>query len=205
MNKADLYPESILERLCLEVTPQSLIDIGCGSNSPIQRFSKRIPHCVGMDGFLPSIEKSQQLNIHHEYIHGELLTSLAKLSSKSYDIAIAMDVIEHFDKSDGWKLWNEMERIARKRVIIFTPNGFLAQGVYDQNPHQLHRSGWTTKEFIDRGYGVYGVNGLKWLKGECAKPRIKPRWLGNRISDFSQFFTYSRPELAFQIMAYKTF
>lgn len=203
MNKADLYPEAVLEKLCLEVSPQSLLDVGCGSNSPIQRFSKKILRCVGMDGFLPSIEKSKEKNIHHEYIHGELLASLAKIPNHSYDVVIAMDVIEHFDKSDGWKLWYELERIAKKRVIIFTPNGFLKQGEYDENPHQLHRSGWTTKEFTDRGYGVIGINGLKFLKGELAKPRIKPRWLGNRISDYSQFFTYSRPVLAFQLMAYK--
>lgn len=204
MNKADLYLEPILEKICLEVSPQTLLDVGCGANSPIQRFSKKIPHCVGLDGFLPSIEKSKAKKIHHEYIHGELFESLEKIPSKSYDIVIAMDVIEHFEKADGWRLWSELERISKKRTVVFTPNGFLPQGEYDENPHQLHRSGWTTQEFIDRGYSVCGVNGLKFLKGEFGAPRIKPRWLGNLISDHTQFFTHSRPELAFQILGHKT-
>lgn len=205
MNKTDLYLEPILEKLCLEVAPDSLLDVGCGSDSPIRRFSKKIPRCVGIDGFLPSIEKASDQKIHHEYLHGDLLKSLAELPSKSFDIAIAIDVIEHFDKKDGWTLWAEMERLARKRVVIFTPNGFLPQGEYDTNPHQLHRSGWVTSEFADRGYQVCGINGLKFLKGERALPRIKPRWLGNRLSDYTQFFTYSRPKWAFQILATKTF
>lgn len=203
MKKTDLYLDSILEKICMEVSPTSLLDVGCGANSPIQKFSARIPQTVGMDGFLPSIEKSREKKIHKEYIQGDLMHSLAVQKSKSFDVVIAMDVIEHFEKDQGWKFLLELERIARKRVIIFTPNGFLPQGEYDENPHQLHRSGWEVKEFIDRGYAVCGINGLKWLKGEFGAPRFKPRWLANRLSDYSQFLTFSRPSLAFQILAYK--
>lgn len=187
----------------MEVPHESLLDVGCGANSPIQKFSSKIPHSVGLDGFLPSIEKSRSKKIHREYIHGELLSTLAGMKSKSFDIVISMDVIEHFEKDQGWKLLIALERIASKRVVVFTPNGFLPQGEYDENPHQLHRSGWHTDEFIKRGYAVCGINGLKWLKGEFGAPRLKPRWLANRISDYTQFFTYSRPSLAFQLLAYK--
>ncbi len=203
MKKTDLYLDALLEKFCMEVSPESLLDVGCGSNSPIQRFSSKIPKTVGMDGFLPSIEKSRAKNIHRQYIEGDLLQSLASTKSKSFDIVIAMDVIEHFEKDQGWKFLGELERIASKRVIVFTPNGFLPQGEYDDNPNQLHCSGWEIKEFIDRGYAVFGVNGLKWLKGEYGAPRFKPRWLANRISDYTQFITYSRPSLAFQLLAVK--
>jgi hypothetical protein len=43
MNKADLYPESILERLCLEVTPQSLIDIVADPILRSRDFRKEYP------------------------------------------------------------------------------------------------------------------------------------------------------------------
>lgn len=203
MNKAELYLDSILEKRCMEMSPTSLLDVGCGANSPIQKFSAKISRTVGMDGFLPSIQKSRGKNIHREYIHGELMKSLASLQSKSFDVVISMDVIEHFEKNQGWKFLSELERIASKRVIVFTPNGFLSQGEYDENPHQLHRSGWEVSEFTERGYAVCGINGFKWLKGEYGAPRFKPRWLANRISDYTQFFTYARPSLAFQILAYK--
>lgn len=205
IRKSDYYLEPLLEKACLEVAPQTLMDVGCGANSPIQRFSKKIPKTIGLDGFLPSIEKSRARNIHHEYILGDLFESLSKVESKSIDIVVSLDVIEHFEKEMGWKFLAELERITRKRLIVFTPNGFLPQGEYDGNPHQLHRSGWITDEFAQRGFRVHGINGLKWLKGEYAIPRFKPRRFFNRISDYSQIFTYSKPEIAFQLLAIKDF
>jgi len=205
MNKTDLYLESILEKLCIEVSPESLLDVGCGASSPIQKFSSKINRTVGIDGFSPSIQKSRAKKIHQEYIQGDLMSSMAALKSKSFDVVIAMDVIEHFEKDRGWKFLGELERLASKRVIVFTPNGFLPQGEYDENPAQLHRSGWEVNEFIERGYAVCGINGLKWLKGEYGAPAFKPRWLANRVSDFTQFFTHSRPSLAFQILANRDF
>ena len=205
MKKTDLYLEPILEKLCLEVSPQSLLDVGCGSNSPIHRFSGKIPETVGMDGFQPSIDQASKKGIHKNYIVGDVMKSLAVTPSKSFDVVIAIDVIEHFEKEPGWFFLSELERVAKKRVIIFTPNGFLPQGEYDENPHQLHRSGWEVSEFIAKGYQVSGINGLKWIKGERAVPRFKPRWLANRLSDYSQFFTYSHPSLAFQLLASRDF
>lgn len=205
MNKSDLYLDSILEKQCMMISPESLLDVGCGANSPIQKFSAKIQRTVGIDGFLPSIQKSRVKNIHREYIHGDLMSSMSALKSKSFDVVIAMDVIEHFEKEQGWKFLGELERLARKRVIVFTPNGFLPQGEYDENPNQLHRSGWEVEEFIERGYSVCGINGFKWLKGEYGAPRFKPRWLANRISDYTQFITHSRPSLAFQILATRDF
>jgi len=64
----------------------------------------------------------------------------------SFDCVLASDVIEHFSKEEGYKLIEMMEKIARRKVIIYTPNGFLKQGEYDNNPWQVHKSGWNVKE-----------------------------------------------------------
>jgi len=60
-----------------------------------------------------------------EFIQGNVTSDLAAIESKSFDIVIAMDLIEHLPKSDGYKLLYEMERIARKACMIMTPNGFV--------------------------------------------------------------------------------
>jgi len=39
---------------------KSLLDVGCGSNSPIKSFSKKL-YCVGVDAFYASIEKSKKI------------------------------------------------------------------------------------------------------------------------------------------------
>ena len=41
--------------------PESLLDVGCGSDSPVQFLRNRPAQLVGVDGFLPSIEKSISL------------------------------------------------------------------------------------------------------------------------------------------------
>ena len=84
---------------------------------------------------------------------------------RSVDVVMALDLIEHLDKEDGLKILMSMEKIARKKLIIFTPLGFLPLKPYD-TILQLHRSGWYPKEFRTRGYKCRGVNGLFFLRGE---------------------------------------
>jgi len=61
---------------------KSLLDVGCGSNSPIKYFSKNI-YSVGVDGFLPSIKKSEQLKIHNKYYKMDLLNIGKKFKENS--------------------------------------------------------------------------------------------------------------------------
>jgi hypothetical protein len=70
------------------------------------------------------------------------------------DTAVSIDVIEHLEKDAGRAMVEEMVRIATRRVVIFTPLGFLPQECGDvdswgmQGQHwQTHRSGWTPEDF----------------------------------------------------------
>jgi hypothetical protein len=67
-------------------------------------------------------------------------------------VSWAADLIEHLGKEDGFRLLEHMELIARKVVVIVTPNGFIAQHLTDGNPLQIHRSGWTAHEMKALGY-----------------------------------------------------
>lgn len=80
----------------------------------------------------------------------QALHVLPMLLDRDYDLVYALDVIEHLEKADGRRLLNELERVARRRVLIFTPNGFQPQE--DENPWNVHRSGWTPDDFRRRGY-----------------------------------------------------
>ena len=182
---------------------KSLLDVGCGSNSLIKSFSKKL-NCVGVDAFSPSIEKSKNLKIHNKYHKMDVLDIGKNFKPNSFDCVLASDLIEHLDKDDGFKLIEMMEKIAKNKVIIFTPNGFLPQGEYDNNPWQVHKSGWTVKEMKKRGYKVIGINGWKTLRGEYARLRFWPSYFWLIISDITQFFVRNNPEKAFQILCIKT-
>lgn len=182
---------------------KTLLDVGCGSNSPIFPFSHKL-HAIGVDAFLPSIDKSKQANIHSEYHQIDVLDITNHFDANSIDCVLASDLIEHLTKEDGYILLSAMEKIAKQRIIIFTPNGFLEQGVYDNNPFQLHLSGWTVQEMEDLGYKVIGIAGWKPIRGEYAAVRFKPKFLWTIISDLTQIFVRNNPKYAFQILCIKT-
>ncbi len=180
----------------------SVLDVGCGASSPIKEFSNNF-YSVGVDAFKPSIEKSKKNKIHNEEYFMDVMDINKKFKKNSFDCVIAIDLIEHLSKEDGLILIKRMEEIAKKKIIIFTPNGFLEQGVYDNNKWQIHNSGWGVKEMKNLGYRVIGINGWKPLRGDYAKIKYKPRYLWLIVSDITQLFLRKMPESAFQILCVK--
>jgi hypothetical protein len=178
---------------------KSFLELGCGSDSPVKYFSKEF-RSTGVDIFEPYIKKSREKGIHDEY----RLMDVRKLNfePRSFDAVLALDLIEHLTKKEGEKLLSDMERIARKKVIVFTPNGFLGQQKYDENINQVHKSGWTVSEMRARDYRVLGVNGIKLLGGRGKLRSLRnPFWWV--VSDVTQLFTYHFPEHSFQILCVK--
>lgn len=181
---------------------RSLLDLGCGSSSPIKSFSKKL-YCMGVDSFEPSIEKSKKEKIHNDYCKIDVLDIDKKFTPGSFDCVAALDLIEHLTKEEGARLIEMIEIIARKKVIIFTPNGFLLQREGDDNPRQVHKSGWSVEEMKKRGYDVIGINGWKQLRGERTSVRFWPKYFWLFISDMTQFFVKNKPDKACQILCTK--
>lgn len=139
---------------------QSVLDLGCGSDSPIKYCN--IAYSVGVDAFKPYIEESKSKKIHTNYILGDI-TKL-NFEPQSFDAVILIDVLEHLEKEKGEQLLEKVERWARKKVILSTPNGFLPQRSIDENPFQAHRSGWIVEEIKKLGYKACGMAG--WRRGK---------------------------------------
>jgi len=97
-----------------------------------------------------------------------------------------------------------MERIASKKIVIATPNGFLPQGNYGTNEYQKHLSGWEVEEMQKLGFKVLGVYGYKSLRGETHNLRYKPKIFWGVVSLLSHYFyTRSHPEQAAAILCIK--
>ncbi len=193
---------SILEREVVG-TCQSLLDVGCGASSPIRHFAARLGYSVGVDAFEASLAASQAARIHHAYKRVDVLQIGRSFPSKSFDCVVALDLIEHLQKADGLELIAMMEGIARKKVIVFTPNGFLPQPPYDGNKFQEHLSGWEVAEMEALGFRVVGVNGWKPLRGPRAEPRWWPTPFWHVASFLTRPLTEGRPTHAFQILCVK--
>ena len=141
------------------------------------------------------------------FIQGNVTSDLAALENKSFDIVIAMDLLEHMPKSDGYKLLYEMERIARKASMIMTPNGFVWQPPNSENPYNHHLSGWTPGELRKFGWKrILGVVGFKALFKEFAEVRFGSKIkLLRIISLSSSIIIYRLPSMAFSFVAIKKF
>lgn len=194
-----IYPRTISS--ILDNNYRSLLDVGCGSSALLQPVCARIPFTVGVDAHDESIHCSRAAGVHKDYVCMDILGVADHFGPASFDVVTALDVIEHLEKGDGFKLLEVLETVARRLVVVFTPNGFLPQSAIEDNPWQVHRSGWHVADFEGRGYEVLGMNGWKPLRGEGWQPRIRPPALGHRLSAVTQPLVTHRPRRAFQLLA----
>lgn len=182
---------------------KTLLDVGCGFNSPVQHLSSRPEHLVGIDGFSPVIDQSRTKGIHDEYHHMSLLEIEQHFGPETFDCVLASDIVEHFSEQEALCLMRQMEKIARRMIVIYTPNGFLPQGEEYGNPFQRHISGWTVTTMDSMGYKVIGIEGLRCLREEMARIRWRPHRFWLMVSLLSQSFVRKRPAHAFRLLCVK--
>ncbi|MBI3502610.1 MAG: class I SAM-dependent methyltransferase [Bacteroidetes bacterium] len=182
---------------------KTLCDIGCGFYPTLKKVTQAMNFSVGVDAHAPSLEKAKKENIYSEYVCSDIKKYLTELPAQSFDAVMALDLIEHLTKEEGKWLMQQMERVAKKKVVLFTPNGFVPQQPYDNNPYQEHKSGWDWNEMQGCGYKVLGFGGYKTLRGERAAIQYKPRIFWKYFSYFTQLFTHKNPKHAFSILCIK--
>lgn len=176
----------------------SIIDAGCGKDSMIGAFNC---YKIGVDLWQPYIDDSKRKRLHNEYVNGDILEYLKMCKDKSIDGIYFGAVVEHVDAVKGKLFLLEAERVARKKVIVITTNGYIRHEEIDGNPYQAHLSGWYVDYFKSIGYEVYGLFGIRPLRGEAGVTKIKPVILGETISNLTQYFTYKHPNYAFELYA----
>lgn len=180
----------------------TVLDVACGAYSPLRAIKKTF-YSEGIDIFKPYVLRSKKLKIHDKYTLGDITKLYNFYKKKSFDAVICLDVIEHFTKPQARKLITSLEEIAQKRVILMTPNGFYHQDSLENNPHQEHKSGWNVKELQELGYRVFGLRGLKYIRGEHASIKYKPWFIWGILSFISEPVLYFYPQLSYQLFAIK--
>ena len=194
-------PEALMESAIGDA--RTVLDVGCGSNSPLRRFRRRYDRAVGVDLFAPALEESAAAGIHDEYRQLDVLRLEEEFDSRSFDAVVAFDLVEHLSLEDAGRLFGIMERLARKRVVVHTPNGFIPQHEYDGNPLQVHRSGWTPARMRELGFTVRGSNGFRVLRGEEGRTRWRPERFWGVLTRLTEPIAYRAPRLAYQLLCVK--
>lgn len=214
-----LYSSKFLERLfhtlgyCLQKELEgceSVLDLGCGPSSPLQHC-RGVKYSVGVEPFGPYLEESKKLGIHSEYLDKRIED--LDFPEGSFDAVLMIEVLEHLPKEVGLDVLKKCQRWAKKKVIISSPNGFLAQKELDHNSLQKHLSGWDYRAMRGRGFKCRGLAGLKFLRQEnqeetmgdnlLSSIRFRPRFFWFVVATLSQLLTYYLPQLAFGLFSVK--
>jgi len=146
--------------------PDTVLDVGAGfgkygalarefaSPSRVDALDVTAPRLPGYD---------------HVYL-GDLraLERVLPADAPRYDLALFVDVIEHFEKAEGHRVLAELLRHARK-VLVTTPLGFRPQEIPGM-PFETHRSGWWPWDF-----GRYRVHRRQAFPGHYTRHLGLPR------------------------------
>lgn len=144
---------------------KTILDLACGQGKPMEliKYRMKVKRAVGVDLFEPYIEQAKKKHIHDQYILADIRK--VKFRPKSFDIVLASHVLEHLSKKDAFGVLDNMERWAKKQVIVTTPIGEHYHALEDGNILQLHVSSFMPVDFEKRGYKIKKY-GWKWLLGD---------------------------------------
>ena len=200
-----LFHKFFLNRIAAAIKPNAaVLELGAGKFTYLNLIKQNF-HKTAIDISENAINHSKEKGIYNDYIVGDVTNLQRYISEKSFDSVVAFDLIEHVSKEQGLELLKSIEKIAKHSIIIYTPNGFLPQDEFDNNPFQKHLSGWDFDEMKKLGYEVYGINGYKKLRGAYALPTIRPGFVGYFLSNWSWVFLefFGKPEKSFAILCIK--
>ncbi|MDD5044242.1 MAG: class I SAM-dependent methyltransferase [Candidatus Omnitrophica bacterium] len=188
----------------------SVLDLGCGPYSPLQHC-KNVEYSVGVEAFGPYFEESKKNKIHSEYIFADL--QKLDFEEKRFDAVIMIEVLEHLSEKEGLAMLEKAQRWAKKKIVVTSPNGFIAQKEVDNNPLQKHLSGWDYQKMRKLGFNIHGLAGLRCLRREVQNDtmdddlmtsiRFQPRPLWFLLAALSQTVTYFMPQAAFELFSVK--
>jgi SAM-dependent methyltransferase len=181
----------------------SVLDVGCGSHSQLVNLRDRLSRLTGIDAFPAALAEAQRRGAFDSLVEGRVQELDKLFDANAYDVVAAIDLLEHLDEEDGARLLEPMERVATGRVVVLTPNRFVPQGELDGNPWQVHRSGWSPRQFRLRGFTVRGMHGLRALRSEEAYIRFRPHRFWAVVSDFTAPVARVVPSLAYHLIATK--
>lgn len=149
--------------------PESVLDLGIGFgmqgalvrqyvDQGIQPFKTRL---IGVEGFeeyrnpVWDIYDNVVINDIKEWVDVQTDYGLYYTPAVCFDMIIMTDVIEHFEKEEGFEIAKDLMKLLNPGgiVLIGTPGIFQEQGAAYGNEYERHRSAWSAFDF-PAGYEI---------------------------------------------------
>ena len=138
----------------------SFLDVGCGHGKwgyllKKYRWTESEPvEVVGIDLFEPHLRTLEREGIYDRLFHASA-TELP-FPDKSFDSAVACEVLEHLSQADGPRLISELKRVCRRSFVVTTPNypclrdGAETAGGF--NEYEAHKHNFLYREFCSLNF-----------------------------------------------------
>lgn len=131
----------------------SILDAACGLSLKSRYISAQIR--VGVDIY-EEYFKHIESDVPYVVIKYDIRKLREIFMPKSFDLVIAIDVMEHLKKEESLDVLKQCQEIARKAIIIETPRGYLPTNIditgHGGHQWQTHRSEWQPEEFEKIGF-----------------------------------------------------
>ena len=142
--------------------PKTILDLGCGDGNLMELLAEgKRWQVTGVDLYAKKVKIASKRSIFIEVFKADIIKFVKQqiIKRKKYDVVFCSQVIEHLDRKQGEELLSSVESIASQRIIIGTPREFMEQPIsyLGDNPHQVHKSGWSEEDFRKRDYKVFGI------------------------------------------------
>ncbi len=133
----------------------SVLEPGSMFGSQLRNIQR--PAMVGIEIHKPYIDRAWK-DPRVRYIHGDAVAVMEAMASKSFDGILISDFLEHLEKPYATLFLQYADRIARKRIWIWIPEGIAPQDkdIYKLGAdiHQTHRSTWYAKDLEAVGFDI---------------------------------------------------
>jgi len=147
-----------LARINLENLHLFQVEGDHGQQRPKQEWRVRIDGIEGCAVYLTPVHDY----CYNHIIIGDALEILPTLPSQSYDLILAIDILEHLTFNDGLMFLSQMKRMTTKAALISTPKIFIPQEI-EANPYENHRSLWTKDDLVSCDFTTILPNEISWI------------------------------------------
>jgi SAM-dependent methyltransferase len=187
----------------LDKNSRTILDVGCGKGEPMTFINRKGKFkAVGIDIFKPYLEKSKRKGVYQDLILGDV--RFLPFKENSFDAIICLEVLEHLEKQYGEYLLSELERVARKQILLTTPVGRYELHPFEGNPYQEHKHIWSPEELKEKGYNKVRGVGFRGMGGEQSLAFHLPCFLQPfrcGIYSLGTLFSYFFPKISCHMVA----
>jgi cyclopropane fatty-acyl-phospholipid synthase-like methyltransferase len=132
-----------------EIKPNTILEIGVGCGKWGLLCFEYLKFWHGVTPTIDGVEvfpeyKNPAYGIYRTVYYDDIINIENSIRIESYDLVLAIDVIEHIEKEKARNILNKA-----KRYLVSTPGYWNAQGAVFGNEHERHVCLWKDSDFIN--------------------------------------------------------